>query len=131
VIEKSLFLDKKFALLAEQKGLEEQRDDFARNRSHITHKLDAILEQLENLPLTYEMGTPQEQRLLLKEITSNVAVDRRNVEIALKSPFQEIGNASAVSLGAPERTRTSTPLRASPPQGEMSTNFNTGAVCAF
>jgi site-specific DNA recombinase len=97
MIEKSLFADKKLSLLMEQKGLEEDRNTVARNKSHFTQKLDVIVERLESVPLSYENANPIEQQFLLKEITSNVTLDRKKVDIKLRSPFHEIGNLPPVS----------------------------------
>jgi hypothetical protein len=101
MIEKSLFSDKKLSLLMEQKALEEEQHEIARNSSYVCQRLDAILEQLKGVPQAYESGNPHEQRFLLKELTSNVWFDRKNVDIALRSPFQEIRNALPVSFGGP------------------------------
>jgi hypothetical protein len=97
LIEKSLFAEKKLALLMEQKALEEERDLATRNKSHYSEKLDAILEQLKSVPLSDKNANPVEKQFLLKEITSNIRLDRKNLDITLRSPFQEIGNLSAVS----------------------------------
>jgi hypothetical protein len=97
MIEKSLFGEKKLALLMEQKELEEERDLITGNKSHFAQKLDEILELLKSVPLSYEMANPVKKQFLLKEITSNIRLDRKNLDIALRSPFQELGNVPTVS----------------------------------
>jgi DNA invertase Pin-like site-specific DNA recombinase len=99
MLEKSLFAEKKLALLMEQKTLEDERDSVARNGSHFAEKLDTILERLKSLPLSYENANPAAQQSLLKEITSNIQLNRKNIDITLRSPFQEIGNVATVSTG--------------------------------
>jgi hypothetical protein len=98
MIEKSLFAEKKFSLLVEQKAIEDERDRATRNSSNFAEKLDGILERLKSLPLSYEIANAAERQLLLQQITSNIRVDRKKLEITLRSPFQEIGNLSAVSI---------------------------------
>jgi hypothetical protein len=66
----------------------------------LREKLDAILERLNNLPLTYEIANPTEQRLLHKEITSNVTANRKAIEITLKSPFRDLATTAPVSSSA-------------------------------
>jgi DNA invertase Pin-like site-specific DNA recombinase len=108
MIDKSLFSEKKLSLLLEQKAIEDERDLAARNSSHFAEKLDGILERLKSLPLSYEIANATERQLLLQEITSNIRVDRKKLEITLRSPFQEIGNLSAVSICGLVRDRPRT-----------------------
>jgi hypothetical protein len=114
MIERSLFAEKKQSLLMEQKALEEKRDLAIDNSSHFSERLDGILERLKSLPLSYEIANAAERQLLLQEITSNIRVDRKNLEITLRSPFQEIGNLSVVSTCGLVRDRPRTGGGAAP-----------------
>lgn len=97
MIEKSLFAEKKLALVMEQRAIEEEHDRIDCDETLFAEKLDEILELLKSLPQSYESANAIERGALLKEITSNIAVDRKELDIALRSPFQEIGNLSTVS----------------------------------
>ena len=104
-IERPLFEEKKLALLLERKALDEGRARIAEGQDPFGEELLEFLELLKNLPLSYEMAEPQEKREILKTITSNFRVDRKNVVVELRSPFQEIANLSFVSFGGPVRRR--------------------------
>jgi len=99
MIEQPLFSEKKLSLLMEQKGLEEERSLITSNQSDVTRTLDAILEQLKNVPLSYENGNATDRRDFIKEITSNIKVDRKELDITLRSPFREIASVGGVSNG--------------------------------
>ncbi len=69
--------------------------------------------------LQYELAIPEEKRNLLQRVTSNRTVAPNDVDITLSFEFQEIANRRVSQYGARERSRTSTPLRALPPQGSV------------
>ncbi|WLB21916.1 recombinase family protein [Bradyrhizobium japonicum] len=99
MLEKPLFMEKKLALIMEQRGLEEEYDTIDGTETLFAQKLDEILELLKSLPLCYENANPLERRSLIKEITSNIKVDRKELDITLRSPFREIASVGYVSSG--------------------------------
>jgi hypothetical protein len=110
MIEKSLFTEKKLSLLLEQKALEDEQS--ADTKPHLASKVDNILELLKNVPLSYEMGNAADRRDLLKEITSNISLDRKNIAIKLRSPFQEIGDLATVASSGLDRDTPRTRVKA-------------------
>ena len=107
-VERTLFEEKKLALLLEKKGLEERRDDIAANQSDAGKDLDGFLELAQTVPLGYGIGNPEEKREILKSVTSNLRVDRKDVVVELLSPFREIANLPSGTTGGPLRYRPRT-----------------------
>jgi hypothetical protein len=89
-IDRSLFEEKKFFLLMERKALEERRAQIEAGEQSAAQDMLKYLELAETLPLSYEIRNTDEKREVLKSITSNLAVDGKNVVVELRSPFREI-----------------------------------------
>ncbi len=102
-VDRSLFEEKKLSLLMERKVLDERRGQIAHGQQAITWSISEFLEQVDTLPLTYEIGSMIEKRDILKTVTSNLHADRKNVVVGLRSPFQEVATLVAVPTGAPVR----------------------------
>lgn len=107
-VERTLFEEKKLALLLEKKGLEERRDELAANQSDAGKELDEFLELAQTMPLGYGIGNPSEKREILKTVTSNLLADRKDVVFELLSPFRELANLPSGTTGGPLRYRPRT-----------------------
>ena len=107
-LERTLFEERKLALLMERKGLEEERDRIMRNESTPTERLGRYLGLLNSLSLSYEIANPMEKRRLVKSITSDLWGDGKKVIVELKSPFREVANHATVPTGGPLRHRPRT-----------------------
>lgn len=107
-IDHRLFEEKKFSLLMEQKALEEARVQIEEGEQSAAQDMLKYLERVETLPLSYEIGNTDEKREVLKSITSNLTVDRKNVVVELRSPFREIAKRAGVPTGAPVRGKPRT-----------------------
>ena len=70
MVEKELFAEKKLTLLMEQRELQDEHHAIQAGGSHLTQKLDEIIELLKSLQLSYEYGDIVERRDFLNEITS-------------------------------------------------------------
>ena len=102
-VDRSVFEQKKLALLMDRKGLEEERARIAQGEAALADRLLEYLGLLQNLPLSYEMANPTEKRKLLKTITSDLRGEGKCLAIELKSPFQEASNLDSVRVGGPLR----------------------------
>jgi site-specific DNA recombinase len=107
-IDRRLFEEKKFSLLMERKALEEGRAQIEAGERSAAQDMLKYLERVESLPLSYEIGNTDERREVLKSITSNLCVDRKNVVVELRSPFREIAKLAGVPTGAPVRSKPRT-----------------------
>jgi len=103
LIAKELFEERRTALLKEERVIEEKLALIRGDTSLIPDQLSEFLELVSALSANYETRMPEEKRILLKRITSNRAVDRKNVVIELQKPFREIANRRNVLHGAPCR----------------------------
>jgi site-specific DNA recombinase len=107
-IERSLFEEKKLALLVEQRMFEERRSQIATGQDFVQQDLMKYLELLEILSLSYETAIPSEKRDLIKSVTSNLFADRKYVVVELRSPFLEMANLASVPTGGLDRDRPRT-----------------------
>lgn len=109
-IEKSLFEERKTALLMERKALEEKLQDLRGTGPSVPERMAKFFELTGSLYLSYKSALPEEKRDLLKSVTSNRWVDRQNVDVILDLPFHEVANCAKLSYGAPCRARPRTVL---------------------
>ena len=102
-IDRSLFEQRKVALLNDQKSGEENMANLRDPSRQPTDRLSEFLELADRAWLSYEMGLPEEKRDLLKIVTSNRALDGKYVVIELSLPFLEVAKRLDVSSGGPKR----------------------------
>lgn len=105
VLERRLFEERKSALLLEEKALEEKQNDLRTNSVAIPDRVADFLELAGKAYVSYKMGMDEEKRDLLKVVTSNRLIERKNVSVELKLPFQMLANRHSVSFGAPRPDR--------------------------
>jgi hypothetical protein len=103
VIEKDLFQERKTALLLERQETEEKLANLADESRSLPDQLAKFLERATNVYSSYKLGLPEEKRDLLKTVTSNRALDGKNIVLTLALPFAEIGNRAKTSNGGPYR----------------------------
>jgi len=109
VIDKSIFGQKKTALLLEKKGLEEKLSELKSNgTAAMPNMIEEFLELAGNAYLRWKMAIDEEKRDLLRDIASNCEVDQKTVTLKLKLPFSEIAARPVCTNGAPYRDRART-----------------------
>jgi site-specific DNA recombinase len=106
-IEKDIFLNKKTALQMERRQIDEKLEEL-RVPLRMTDRLQGIINLATNATRLFDVGTAEEKRELLEAVTSNRFVDRKNIEITLRSPFDCIAEHNAVTAGSPERIKVRT-----------------------
>jgi DNA invertase Pin-like site-specific DNA recombinase len=102
-IERSLFEQRKTALLLEQKDLENGLTDLQTGAPSLPDRLVEFLELAGSAYLTYNVGLPEEKRNLIEIVTSNREVAQKNVIVKLNLPFSEVATRFENSNGTPER----------------------------
>ena len=102
-IDKGLFEERKQVLLMERKDLENELTEMNDQNRTLPNRLSEFLELAGNAYLLYKLGLPEEKRDLLKIVTSNRAIEGKNVDLTLAQPFHEVANRFENSNGAPYR----------------------------
>jgi len=64
-------------------------------------KWNKIVERIKTAYLLYETGSYEEKRQMVKEVVSNRIAAGKNLEITIRSPFDEIVKRSACRFGCP------------------------------
>ena len=100
-IGRELFHQRKEALLKERAELEERQCSFSTNGEALISEINKFLELAENASLSYKTAFLEEKRKMLKAITSNRLVDRKNVAVELSLPFSIMAKKHSVSNGPP------------------------------
>lgn len=102
-IERSLFEQRKIALLMEQKEVEENMAKLRGDDRSVPDRLSEFLELVESPWLSYQSGLVEEKRDVVKTLTSNREVDGKYPLVKLSFPFDEIANRYSVLSGPPEQ----------------------------
>ena len=103
LIDKIAFDERRSALLMEMAELREQLRDIDQKHLQKAERLREIFELAKSLHSTYISADDDEKRELINSATSNRTVDRKNIIIELKSPFQELAFRSRFPSGDPKR----------------------------
>jgi len=107
-IDLELFAHKKNQLLLEKRTHEHNIDQAKSNPQIAGDNLSEFLELAGSAYLRHEMAIPEEKRDLLKNLTSNLTVDGKNVGVELQFPFHLVAEHHFLSHGAPYRDRPRT-----------------------
>ena len=103
LIDRSLFEERKNALLLQRQGLDEQVAVLRQERDLFARRLYQILELCKSANSLHKSGLPEEKRALLEIVTSNRSAIDKDVEITLAEPFLTIANRVKHSNGSPYR----------------------------
>jgi site-specific DNA recombinase len=98
-ITKDAFDDRRAALVVEQRELADAESHAEADLARIRERLARELELAIDAYLGYKMADPPKKRRLLLALTSNRAVDGRNLAIALGFPFSEIARRFETTNG--------------------------------
>lgn len=102
-IEKDLFEQKKTALLLERRQIEDVLSKLRNRNGSIPNELERFLELAGSAYSLYKTNDLEKQRRLLKNVTSNLAMQSKNVEFTLASPFAEIADRQKSVDGSPSQ----------------------------
>jgi site-specific DNA recombinase len=103
LIDRNLFEERKNALVAQRKDIEENIDALKQEERFLTERLSYILELCGAAYFLHKVSLPEENRSLLGIVTSNRSANDKNVDITLAAPFSEVANRNETSNGAPYR----------------------------
>lgn len=99
MIDKALFEGRKRALLLDQQRIEEALSGREVARDEAEAKVRFYLELAGDALLSYGMASVDEQRELLRQLTSNWRLEPQRAYVELRSPFREIAERSSVQDG--------------------------------
>lgn len=102
-IDRTVFEQRKTALLMDLKGLEENLANLNDRTKAGPDHLSEFLELAGNAWLSYTVGILEEKRDLLKIATSNREMNDKNVVIEPSVPFYEVANRFKLSNSGPKR----------------------------
>jgi site-specific DNA recombinase len=108
VFDEETYLQKKNQLLLEEQEIKEKLSNFKADSDEATKKLDAFLELVNSAYLSYESGTPEKKRELVKIVFSNCEIEDKNVLVKPYFPFQLMAERPCFTFGSPQREATRT-----------------------
>ena len=103
VIEQEIYLNKKNALVIEEKKLQDEISGFDEIQRTALTRAEQFLELVNRAYLSYQWGKEEERRDLVKFVTSNFFVRGKSVLIKLNLPFEMVVNRSSEPGGGPHR----------------------------
>jgi hypothetical protein len=103
LIDRTLFEERKNALLLQRQSLDEQMAVIREQSNLLAHRLHQILELCKSPCFLHNSALPEERRSLLEIVTSNRSAIDKNVEITLAEPFRTVANRANNSNGSPYR----------------------------
>ena len=103
VVDKTTYLNKKNGLVVEEQALREKLVNCEVLGDNIRASLDEFLELANSAYLSYKVASPEDQRDLVKILTSNFKADGKSVFIKLKMPFQLVADRVPFTVGSPCR----------------------------
>lgn len=109
-VERDIYRRRKEKLLQEQVQLDEAKRMQSRDARHQAEELRVYLELARTALLSYELGSVEEKRDLLREVTSNWCVDGKKVSVELRSPYREIAARNEILFCGEQRTVPRTPI---------------------
>lgn len=107
VFDSKTYLDKKNALVFEEQTIKEKFVNFNDNNETV-ERLDAFLELVNSAYLSYKEGKLEHRRDLVKNTTSELLAERKNLTIKLQIPFQMVVERPSFTAGSPQRETTRT-----------------------
>lgn len=102
-LDKTMFEERKKALLLEQKAAEETLTGLKGSRGRGLERLEKFLELAGNALLSHELALPEEKRELVQILTSNRRVDGKNLYLEPSLPFWEVAKRLENTSCPPER----------------------------
>ena len=111
VFDKETYIEKKNQLILEEQSIKEKTMNLRQNSDEATKRLEAFLELVNSAYLSYQWGTPEEKRELVKTVFSNCEIKEKNVLVKPEIPFQMIAERPAFTSGSPKREAARTLTR--------------------
>lgn len=102
-IDREMFSQKKSALLMEQKDLEEKILDLENGKTDFWKELEKKLELAKTSYFQYHLADSEKKRQILKSLTSNCSINKKNVNFTWRFPFSVLIEQTKFSNGAPLR----------------------------
>jgi len=89
-IERDIFEERKATLLFERREIQESLEELKNGTRSLPDELQKFIELAGSAYSLYESATVHKKRELVKLITSNLMLDRKNVEFSFQIPFREV-----------------------------------------
>lgn len=102
-IEKDLYEERKEALLFEKRAIEDQLNDVKSGKTSLPEMLGKYVELAGDAYSLYQTAMTEKKRRLLKTLTSNCTMDRKSIDFAFATPFQDIANRERDTDGRPAK----------------------------
>jgi hypothetical protein len=108
IIDKEEYENRKEKILFNLVELKQQKKNIKNAKENILMKIANLVKLCKSPLKTYLSGVKEEKRELLQIIGLNLAVNEKNLEFTMVSPFYELANRDILSLGAHSRDTVQT-----------------------
>jgi len=107
-LDRETFEQRREQLLADRLDIEHSKRTLDSSASSVLYRVREIFERANMAPVLYIVAQKDNKRELLQSVTSNLTLDRKNVAIALSSPFDIIAKRQKSAYDDPYRGRIRT-----------------------
>lgn len=108
VLDREVYLEKKNGLLKEEMAVGERLQRLEQDGERILAQVEKFLELVNSAYESYKLATVEERRDLVRMLTSNLEVERKNLIVKLNYPFEIVVDRLKVIDGGPQRDVTRT-----------------------
>ena len=105
-VDRDIYENRKLALLQDTKSVEDKLSHLGTEEDSLPERAKHFLELAKSAWLTFKVGKTDKKRLWLNRFTSNCAATKKNVDVAMVSPFYEVAKRFENLHSAPSRNRT-------------------------
>jgi site-specific DNA recombinase len=102
-IDKAMLDERRNSLIFEEAGLKKRIAELESGNYNTLTRLEKFLELVQTASNLYKIALPLEKRDFVKQLTSNLGVERNNVAVELKKGVLLIANRQISSGGGPHR----------------------------
>jgi len=103
IVDQQIYGEKKNSLVIDEQELREKLSKLEAHSTHLTERVEKILELANQAYLSYELGNASEKRKLVQIVTSNLSVKEKKVSTELNFAFQLIVKRQGFPYGRPHR----------------------------
>lgn len=103
ILDKSLFDERKAALIAEEAGLKQRITAVEEGSTDPLSAVQEFLELLKTASTLYSQAISAEKREMVRKLTSNVSIAYKNVVVTLTNGAQLVAQRQSFPSGSPQR----------------------------
>jgi site-specific DNA recombinase len=108
-IDRELFEERKAAILFDRQGIQGSIASLQANEVSVPHLIEQFLERAGSAYSSYQMGSTEQKRRMVKIVSSNLSLREKSVDFTFSNPFGVVAEREKVADSGPRENRTPAP----------------------